>query len=197
VIEVVGAVLSVATLVLGIAATWCTRRQYDAALREQREFELTLRKEQREFELMLRKEQRGRELMLRKLETDRRRVSEQAGRRLELEQRLVVPEHVAQARRLRRRLAGAAAWRITDLATILAGRKRPGLRDEWRAHLAGEAGREMPASQRAAAALGFVAAAIRYRLQDVADLAWVPADAILKSRMLSNLVVWLPTAGGQ
>lgn len=39
-----------------------------------------------------------------------------------------------------------------------------------------------------------MAAAIRYRLQDVADLAWIPVDAILKSRLLSNLVVLVPTA---
>jgi hypothetical protein len=43
-------------------------------------------------------------------------------------------------------------------------------------------------------ALGFVVAAGRYRLQDAANLAWIPVDAVLRSRPLSNLVVWVPTA---
>jgi hypothetical protein len=98
-------------------------------------------------------------------------------------------------RKLGQRLAGACAWKIADLAAILAGRRRSGLREEWRAHLFGELGHELPSWRKITAALGFVAAAVRYRFQDAADLAWVPADAILKSRLLSNLVVWFPTAG--
>ncbi len=108
---------------------------------------------------------------------------------------LSVPEPMRRRRRPRQRLAGASARRIADLAAILAGRRRGGLGEEWRAHLAGEPGRELPPWQKARAACGFVVAAVRYRLQDAADLAWVPADAILKSRMLSNLVVWVPTVG--
>jgi hypothetical protein len=96
--------------------------------------------------------------------------------------------------RLGQWLASASAWRITDFAVTLAGRKRRALHEEWHAHLIGEPDHELPAWQKARAALGFVGAAVRYRLQDVADLAWVPADAVLKSRMLSNLVVWFPTA---
>jgi hypothetical protein len=33
---------------------------------------------------------------------------------------------------------------------------------------------------------------VRYRLQDAADLAWRPVDAVLGSRLLSNLFVWGP-----
>ncbi len=35
-------------------------------------------------------------------------------------------------------------------------------------------------------------AAVRYRLQDAASLAWRPADAMLCSRTLSNLFAWGP-----
>jgi hypothetical protein len=93
----------------------------------------------------------------------------------------------------RERFAGDSARKIADLAAILAGRKRPGLREEWQAHLAGEAGHELPAWWKVAAALGFVAAAVRYRLMDAADILWIPTDAVLKSRPLSNLVVGMPT----
>jgi hypothetical protein len=85
-------------------------------------------------------------------------------------------------------LAGALAPRIADLAAVLAGRKRPALREEWREHLSG-----LPARRKADAALGFVVAAVRYRLRDAAEVAWIPADAVLKSRPLSNLVVGMPT----
>jgi hypothetical protein len=36
---------------------------------------------------------------------------------------------------------------------------------------------------------------MRYRAQDAADLAWQPADAVLRSRTKSNLFVWLPALG--
>ena len=41
-------------------------------------------------------------------------------------------------------------------------------------------------------ALGFVVSAIKFRLADAADLAWRPADAVLRSRALSNLFVGGP-----
>ena len=94
---------------------------------------------------------------------------------------------------LGRRLASASAWRITDLAAMIAGRKRLAMREEWPAQLTGEPGHELPARRKVAAAIGFVIAAIRYRHQDAADLAWIPADAVLKSRLLSSLVVGVPT----
>jgi hypothetical protein len=42
---------------------------------------------------------------------------------------------------------------------------------------------------------GFVLAAMRYRAQDAADLAWRSADAVLRSPTKSNLFVWLPVLG--
>jgi hypothetical protein len=95
---------------------------------------------------------------------------------------------VTERRKQGQRLAGVSAWRIANLAAVLAGRKRPDARDEWREHLTG-----LPAWRKVGAALGFMVAAIRYRLQDAADLAWIPVDAVLKSRPLSNLVVGVPT----
>ena len=83
---------------------------------------------------------------------------------------------------------------LTALAALLAGRRRPALRAEWRAHLAGESGHDPVTWPKLKEALGFVASAIQYRLADVADAAWTPVDAILRSRKLSNLLVFGPTA---
>jgi hypothetical protein len=87
----------------------------------------------------------------------------------------------------------SSAQGITGLAVLLAGRKRSSLRDEWRSHLAGETGRGLPAGQKVRAALGFLVAAGRYRLQDAADIGWRVAEAVLKSRRYSNVVVFVPT----
>jgi hypothetical protein len=57
---------------------------------------------------------------------------------------------------------------------------------------AGLAGDCCGASPKVRQALGFVASAVQYRLADAADLAWRPADAVLRSRTLSNLFVWGP-----
>lgn len=81
---------------------------------------------------------------------------------------------------------------LTSLATLLAGRERPALRDEWRAHLAGESGYDPVTRTKVRQALGFIVSAVRFRLADAADLAWRPADAVLGSRFLSNLFVWGP-----
>jgi hypothetical protein len=99
----------------------------------------------------------------------------------------------ARAQRLRRQVEIVSTQRITDLAGVLAGRERMDVRDEWRAHLFGETGQEPPDLHKLGAALGFIFAAIRYRLQDAADVAWRPADVVLASRELSNLTVVLPT----
>lgn len=79
------------------------------------------------------------------------------------------------------------------LAVLLAGRERSSLRDEWRSHLAGETGRGLPADQRVRAALGFLVAAVRYRLQDAAGIGWKVTEVVLKSRRWSNVVVFGPT----
>ena len=94
--------------------------------------------------------------------------------------------------RLPDRLTSFSASSLIDLAVLLAGRTRPALRDEWRAHLAGESGHDPITRPKIWQALGFVTAAIQYRLADAADLAWRPADAILRSRTLSNLFMWGP-----
>ncbi len=84
--------------------------------------------------------------------------------------------------------AGSLTW----LAILLAGHKRSAMADEWRAHLAGWPGAELSRRDQAHAARGFIWAAVRYRLEDAAGLAWRPADAVLRSRILSNLFVWGP-----
>ena len=83
---------------------------------------------------------------------------------------------------------------LTDLAVLLAGRKRPALLAEWRAHLAGESGHDPITWQKVREAVGFVASAIRCRRSDAADTAWTPVEAVLKSRTLSNLFALMPTA---
>ena len=91
-------------------------------------------------------------------------------------------------------LARLSVSNLTGLAALLAGRGRLALRDEWRAHLAGESGHDPVTWRKVRQALGFVASAVQYRLADAADLAWRPADAVLCSRTLSNLFVWGPVA---
>lgn len=90
-------------------------------------------------------------------------------------------------------LAELSVWGLTGIAAVLAGRKRLTLREEWAAHLAGESGHDPANRQKVKQALGFVVSAIRYRCSDVADAAWTPVDAVLKSRTLSNLFVIIPT----
>jgi hypothetical protein len=92
------------------------------------------------------------------------------------------------------RLLDLSARNLTGLAALLAGRKRPGLRAEWRAHLAGESGHDPVTWQKVREARGFVASGLRCRFDDAADAAWTPVDSVLKSRKLSNLLVFGPTA---
>jgi hypothetical protein len=98
-------------------------------------------------------------------------------------------------RRFRARRAARTCEQLTGLAVFIAGHERAAaLNDEWRGHLAGEGGHGLASSrQERDAARGFLVAALRTRLQDAADAAWGPADAILASRELSNLIVMLPT----
>lgn len=102
---------------------------------------------------------------------------------------------------LRARLAGRVAdpcakffaRRLIALAALLAGRGRPALCAEWRAHLAGESGHDQVTWRKVKEANGFVASAIRCRCSDAAEAAWTPADAVLQSRTLSNLFTLTPT----
>jgi hypothetical protein len=75
---------------------------------------------------------------------------------------------------------------------FLAGSRRKQVAIEWRGHLAGWPGRGLNHHDQVHAACGFIWAAVRYRLQDAANLAWRPVDAVLGSRTLSNLFVWGP-----
>lgn len=93
---------------------------------------------------------------------------------------------------LRNQLKAMSVSSLTDLAALLAGSRRPVLRAEWHAHLAGESGHDPVTWRKVRQALGFVVAAIQLRLADAAGLAWRPADAVLRSRTLSNLFVWGP-----
>ena len=81
---------------------------------------------------------------------------------------------------------------LTGAAVFLACKKRSAVRDEWRSHLSGPTGRGLGRNDQVRAARGFLWSAVRFRLQDAADLAWRPIDAVLGSRTLSNLFVWGP-----
>ena len=111
---------------------------------------------------------------------------------------LYPPGRLARARRSLRLQFQCEQMRLpgllTGAAVFLAGRKRSTIGLEWRAHLAGWTGCGLSPRKQIRAAGGFVWAAIRYRLQDAADLAWRPMDAVLRSRILSNLFVLGPVA---
>lgn len=84
---------------------------------------------------------------------------------------------------------------LMALAVLIAGRMRAALvREEWRSHLYGEPGcGPLTRRQQSRAAYGFIWAAICYRAQDAADLAWKPLDAVLASRGLSTMAVYIPS----
>ena len=92
------------------------------------------------------------------------------------------------------RLGNSTPSRLTGVAVWLVGRKRLALADEWRAHLAGDTGHDPVTCRKSREASGFVVCAVKLRLADITDAAWVPVDAVLKSRTLSNLLVLRPHA---
>ena len=102
-------------------------------------------------------------------------------------------QRLGRINRLRPRRTAVTSRRLTGLAVFIAGHRRGDLSDEWRSHLSGESGAGLPSRRQAQEAAGFVLAAVRYRLQDVTDLAWRPVDSLLESRELSNLTVVLAT----
>lgn len=110
--------------------------------------------------------------------------------------------HRKAVNEMRERLQAAAprnpAWygrvspqRLTGLAVFIAGRERAAVGDEWRSHLSGQTGAGLSPDRQVREAAGFVVAAIHYRLQDLADLIWRPADAVLRSWALSSFFVFL------
>ncbi|MFE2047950.1 hypothetical protein ACFXAS_05545 [Streptomyces sp. NPDC059459] len=84
------------------------------------------------------------------------------------------------------------------LAACIAGRRRSHLREEWTAILAGEPenGRELSAVAQLGLALGFLLAALRMRIHDLAAPLWVPVDWLLSVESRSNTVIAL-LVGGQ
>jgi hypothetical protein len=112
---------------------------------------------------------------------------------------VVMPGMAVVSWHLYRQLADApkvtiSARCLTRMAVIVAGPKRAALSAEWATHLFGETGTGLPSPRQARDALGFVASATRCRCSDAADAAWTPVDAVLKSRKLSNFLVFVPTA---
>jgi hypothetical protein len=99
-------------------------------------------------------------------------------------------EHARRRRLVRRTVLSPRS--LTSVAVVLAGQKRSMVGEEWRGHLLGEQASGLTQREQTRAARGFVLAAVRYRVQDAAALAWRPADAVLGSRTLSNLFVWGP-----
>ncbi|MEY9862854.1 hypothetical protein ABH935_008502 [Catenulispora sp. GAS73] len=93
----------------------------------------------------------------------------------------------SSAKRPRRR--PWTARRLFALAGRIAGARRASLRSDWSAVLA-----ELPPHEAVRASAGMVVAALRLRAADVAQRCWRPADRVLASRTLSNMVVAAPTA---
>lgn len=77
---------------------------------------------------------------------------------------------------------------LARLADRIAGSAYGDLRESWCAHLAASSDAEIVRD-----ACGIVVAAVKVRLEDAAERCWRPADAVLKSRLLSNLAVAVPT----
>jgi len=83
---------------------------------------------------------------------------------------------------------------LTRLAGSLAGRRHAHLRVAWVADLYGDPQTGVPLSprRRMRIAGGFLIAALRCRLDDAADLAWRPVEALLSSWHGSNLATFMP-----
>ncbi|MFF8777150.1 hypothetical protein ACF07W_07755 [Streptomyces sp. NPDC015140] len=77
------------------------------------------------------------------------------------------------------------------LASLIAGRRRAHLREEWAAVLAGdpENGRVLTAVVQLRLAVGFLVASVRMRLHDVSAPLWVPVDWLLSAELRSNTVI--------
>jgi hypothetical protein len=110
-------------------------------------------------------------------DADKGRVADQAAIPV-----VVLHAHVHEAMEQRRwqlRLTVLSSQWLTNVAVFLAGRQRACLGDEWLSHLHGVGQSGISRRTRAQDALGFVVAAVRYRVRDASDLAWRPVDAVL------------------
>ncbi|MBL1082593.1 hypothetical protein JK359_11480 [Streptomyces actinomycinicus] len=81
------------------------------------------------------------------------------------------------------RPVGRVALRTVDFASFVAGGRRAHLREEWAAVLAGDPGNGVVLSprRRTGYALGFLLAALRMRLSDLAAPLWTPVDWLLSA----------------
>jgi hypothetical protein len=86
---------------------------------------------------------------------------------------------------------GRSATLLTRLAARLAGSRRSHLPQDWASVLAGspEDGIRFSSHQQAAMALGFLLAALRMRMRDVARPAWRPVDWLLSRTSRSNAFI--------
>lgn len=98
----------------------------------------------------------------------------------------------AAGRHRQGRAAIISPRRLTAAAVFLAGRKRSAVHDEWRSHLSGWTGRGLAREEQIRAARGFLWSAVRYRSSDAAGLVGRGFDAVLRSRSMSDLTVWVP-----
>ncbi len=85
-----------------------------------------------------------------------------------------------------------------DAAVYTAGPRRSHLREDWRAVLAGspEDGLEVPPRGRRRLLAGFVVAAIRMRVSDIARPIWRPVDWLLATEQRTNTAM-AAVVGGQ
>ncbi|MEU1778013.1 MULTISPECIES: hypothetical protein [Streptomyces] len=81
--------------------------------------------------------------------------------------------------------------RMASFASLIAGRRRPHLREEWAAILAGDPENGLPLSKHRALAYaaGFVWAALRLRARDVTAPFWIPVDWVLATEKRTNAFI--------
>ncbi|MFH8799329.1 hypothetical protein ACH4F6_06975 [Streptomyces sp. NPDC017936] len=100
------------------------------------------------------------------------------------------PEAEAEPEAPRRpaRPSGRAAHRTLGVASFVAGHRRAHLREEWAAILAGDPdnGIVLSPRRRTVYALGFLWAALRLRLRDLAAPLWLPVDWLLSADSRTN-----------
>ncbi|WP_340379042.1 hypothetical protein U5640_29305 [Streptomyces sp. SS7] len=96
--------------------------------------------------------------------------------------------HAMDTRRDTRTDPSGAARRATGIAVRIAGHRRSHLRTEWGAILAGspEDGLSFSSRRQFLLALGFLLAAVRMRVRDVAGPAWRPVDWLLRTASRTN-----------
>jgi hypothetical protein len=92
------------------------------------------------------------------------------------------------------------AWghgRALGVAAMIAGRRRSHLRDEWAAVIAGDpaSGLVLTRAERRRLAAGFVFAAVRMRVKDLATPLWLPVDWLLATEPRTRTFIALAVGG--